>query len=188
MGKKTNKWYHYLWILELTYIILGFFNILFAWFAIIMFCTPLLIAIIGGSKLYCQRYCGRGQLLQLLGDKGLSRYRKPPAFLRSAWFRYGFLTFFMSMFGLMIYNTVLVFQGATLREAVTLLWVFQLPWGWADVSFVSEGAAQLAFGLYGVMLTSSVLGFATMLAFKPRSWCVYCPMGTMTQGICKMKS
>lgn len=27
----------------------------------------------------------------------------------------------------------------------------------------------------------------SMLAFRPRTWCVYCPMGTMTQGICKIK-
>ena len=28
----------------------------------------------------------------------------------------------------------------------------------------------------------------TMILFKPRSWCVYCPMGTMTQLICKAKN
>ena len=38
------------------------------------------------------------------------------------------------------------------------------------------------------MLTSTVLGLATMALFKPRSWCVYCPMGTMTQLICKAKA
>ena len=27
-----------------------------------------------------------------------------------------------------------------------------------------------------------------MVLFKPRSWCVYCPMGTMTQLICKAKN
>ena len=32
-----------------------------------------------------------------------------------------------------------------------------------------------------------VLGLITMVLFKPRSWCVYCPMGTMTQLICKVK-
>ena len=37
------------------------------------------------------------------------------------------------------------------------------------------------------MLTSTVLGLFTMVLFKPRSWCVYCPMGTMTQLICKAK-
>ena len=50
------------------------------------------------------------------------------------------------------------------------------------------GVAQFAFGFYSVMLTSTVLGVATMILFKPRSWCVYCPMGTMTQLICKAKS
>jgi len=39
-----------------------------------------------------------------------------------------------------------------------------------------------------MMLTSAILGILTMLAYKPRSWCVYCPMGTMTQMICKMKA
>ena len=43
------------------------------------------------------------------------------------------------------------------------------------------GTAQFAFGFYSVMLTSTVLGMITMVLFKPRSWCVYCPMGTMTQ-------
>ena len=38
------------------------------------------------------------------------------------------------------------------------------------------------------MLTSTVLGLITMALFKTRSWCVYCPMGTMTQLICKAKS
>ena len=28
----------------------------------------------------------------------------------------------------------------------------------------------------------------TMALYKPRSWCVYCPMGTMTQLICKAKA
>ena len=26
------------------------------------------------------------------------------------------------------------------------------------------------------------------LFFRPRSWCVYCPMGTMTQGICRLRN
>ena len=49
-------------------------------------------------------------------------------------------------------------------------------------------AVFILFGFYSVMLTSTVLGLITMILFKPRSWCVYCPMGTMTQMICKAKS
>lgn len=186
--KTKKRWYDYLWVASSVYLVLGFFNILFAWLGLICFITPLLISLVGGNKSYCNKYCGRGQLFELLGGRlGLSRKKAPPQFLRTKWFRYGFLTFFMAMFFLMLYNTYLVFAGATLREAVTLLWVFKLPWHWVNTSFVAPGVAQFAFGFYGVMLTSTVLGLVTMLLFKPRSWCVYCPMGTMTQGICKIK-
>lgn len=75
-----------------------------------------------------------------------------------------------------------------MSQVVTLLWTWKLLWNWAyhDV-YVSPWATQFAFGFYSVMLTSTVLGFVTMLLFKPRSWCVYCPMGAMTQLICKGK-
>ena len=183
-----KKWYTYLWIGELLFLVLSLCNILFAWLGMIFFTVPLVIAIFGGSKAYCNRYCGRGQLLTLLGKNGkLSRNAKPPKFLRSTWFRYGFLIFFMFMFGKMVYGTWRVFQGAPLQQSVTLLWVFRLPWQWVNVSGVAPWFAQYAFGFFGVMLTSTVLGLLTMVLFRPRSWCVYCPMGTMTQGICKLK-
>ena len=110
--------------------------------------------------------------------------------MKSKWFRYGFLIFFFIMFFQMLWNTYLVFAGVqNLRQAVTLLWTFKLPWYWAyHGTFFSPGVAQFAFGFYSVMLTSTTLGMMTMVLFKPRSWCVYCPMGTMTQLICKAKS
>ncbi|MDR3271259.1 MAG: 4Fe-4S binding protein [Peptococcaceae bacterium] len=186
---KKKRWYDYLWMASAVYLTLGLFNILFAWLGLICFIVPLMIALIGGSKAYCNNYCGRGQLFELLGGRiGLSRKKNPATFLRSAWFRYGFLTFFMTMFFLMIDSTYLVFAGADLKQAVTLLWVFKLPWQWAHTAMVSPWIAQFAFGFYGVMLTSTMLGILTMILFKPRSWCVYCPMGTMTQGICKLKN
>ncbi|MDR1977655.1 MAG: 4Fe-4S binding protein [Synergistaceae bacterium] len=186
---RKTRWYDYLWIASSVYLALGFFNILFAWLGLICFFTPLLISVTRGSKSYCNQYCGRGQLFALLGGRfGLSRKKAPPRWLRSAWFRYGFLTFFMVMFGVMLYGAYRVFAGAPLREEVTLLWVFTLPWHWAGAGGAGEPwAEQFAFGFYSVMLTSTVLGTVTMALFKPRSWCVYCPMGTMTQGICKMK-
>ena len=38
------------------------------------------------------------------------------------------------------------------------------------------------------MLTSTLIGIVVMVLFKPRAWCVFCPMGTMTQLICKVKA
>lgn len=189
MNKK--RWYDYLWIFSTLYLILGFFNILFAWLGLICFFTPLGISIIKGNKAYCNKYCGRGQLFSLLGGRfGLSRKKDVPRWMKSPYFRYGFLIFFLTMFGIMIWNTYLVFAGIeSLKQIVTLLWTFKVPWQWAyHGTFISTGTAQFAFGFYSVMLTSTLLGLVTMILFKPRSWCVYCPMGTMTQMICKIKA
>lgn len=189
MNKK--RWYDYLWIFSTVYLILGFFNILFAWLGLICFFTPLVISLIKGNKAYCNKYCGRGQLFSLLGGRfGLSRKKDVPRWIKSPYFRYGFLIFFLTMFGIMIWNTYLVFAGTEdLKQVVTLLWTFKVPWQWAHHGTpISLGVAQFAFGFYSVMLTSTLLGLVTMILFKPRSWCVYCPMGTMTQMICKIKA
>lgn len=187
--KKNKTWKDYMWILSALYLTLGFFNILFAWLGLLCFFIPLIISIAGGGKKYCNVYCGRGQLFDLMGNNlKLSRQRSIPHFLKTKWFRYGFLAFFMTMFMSMLFTTYLVFKGSqNMNEVVTLLWTFKLPWNWVDVSFVEPWVAQFAFGFYSVMLTSTVLGVITMILYKPKSWCVYCPMGTMTQLISKAK-
>lgn len=189
--KQKKRWYDYLWIFSLTYLILGFFNILFAWLGLLCFFIPLLISIIKGNKAYCNKYCGRGQLFSLIGVRfGLSRKKEIPKWIKSKYFRYGFLIFFLTMFMLMLWNTYLVAAGAkNLSQTIKLLWTFKVPWRWAyHGSFIPDAAVQFAYGFYSIMLTSTILGFITMILFKPRSWCVYCPMGTMTQLICKAKN
>lgn len=186
---KNKKWYNYLWIFSSVYMILGLFNITFALIGLICFILPILIAVFKGNKSYCNLYCGRGQLLSILGQKlKLSRNKEIPSFLRSKKFRYIFLTFFMTMFGIMIYTVVRVFNGADLKTAVTFLWAFKIPWFYNEIIDIPKWLVQFCFGFYSIMLTSTFLGLLTMVLYKPRSWCVYCPMGTMTQGICILKN
>lgn len=188
---KSKHWYDYLWILSSIYLLLGFFNILFAWLGLLCFFIPLVISIVKGTKGYCNRYCGRGQLFEKLGNGcKLSLGKTLPKFFYSKWFRYGFLIFFLTMFITMIFNTYLVFAGANdLSQTVKLFWSINVPWNWAySGSFFPNWVAQFSFGFYSVMLTSTLIGFIFMFFFRPRSWCVICPMGTMTQIICKVKS
>ena len=188
---KGKKWYDYLWIWTIVYFSLGFFNILFAWLGMIDFLVPLGFAVFGGNKYFCNRYCGRGQLFNKLGTScKCSRNQPAPKFLSTKWFRYGFLVFFLSMFGNMIFQTYLVAAGAeNLKEAIKLLWMFRVPWGWTyTAGTVADWVAQFSFGFYSLMLTSTIIGFVMNFLFKPRTWCSFCPMGTMTQMICKIKN
>ncbi len=186
-----KRWYDYLWIATLAYLILGFVNILFAWLGLLCFLIPIAISIVKGNKAYCNKYCGRGQMFNLIGGRfGLSRKKDIPKWMKSKWFQYGFLIFFFAMFFQMLWVTYLVFSGAReLKQVVTLIWTFKVPWEWAYYGdFLHSGVSQFAFGFYSVMLTATILGLITMILFKPRSWCVYCPMGTMTHTICKIKN
>ena len=153
--------------------------------------VPLGIAIFGGNKFFCNHLCGRGQLFSKLGgDLKCSRNKPTPLWMSSKWFRYGFLIFFLTMFGNMVFQTYLVGAGSSsLREAIKLFWTFRVPWGWTyTAGTVADWVAQFSFGFYSLMLTSLLLGLIVMVLYKPRTWCTFCPMGTMTQGICKLKN
>ncbi len=185
-----KHWYDYLWMWSIIYFSLGFFNILFAWLGMIDFLVPIIISIAGGGKMFCNRFCGRGQLFHLLGTRfKMSKMKMTPRWLSSKQFRYGFLIFFLVMFGTMVWNTYLVAAGTrSLREVVKLFWTFKVPWSWAySGSVFPDWVAQFSFGFYSLMLTSTLIGLVVMILFKPRTWCTFCPMGTMTQGICKLK-
>lgn len=187
---RKKQWYDYLWIWSILFFALGFFNILFAWLGMIDFLLPLIIAVVGGNKWFCNHLCGRGQLLAKLGAfLKCSGNRPAPRWMASQWFRYGFLIFFLAMFGNMVFQTWMVAAGAdSLKEVIKLFWTFKVPWGWAYTEgMVSSWIAQFSFGFYSLMLTSTLIGLIVMVLYKPRTWCIFCPMGTMTQSICKMK-
>ena len=94
----------------------------------------------------------------------------------------------MFFFIQMIWLTLQVAQEMeSLHETVHLLWTFDVPWHWAYVTKLEPWMAQFAFGLYGIMLTSLIVGVVLTIVYRPRTWCVFCPMGNMTQMICKLK-
>ena len=146
---KAKHWYDYLWVYAIIYFALGFFNILFAWLGMIDFLLPLLLAIFGGNKFFCNHLCGRGQLFSKLGgDLKCSRCKPTPRWMSSKWFRYGFLLFFLTMFGNMVFQTYLVAAGtSSLREAIKLFWTFRVPWGWTyTAGTVVDWVAQFSYG------------------------------------------
>lgn len=188
---KTKHWYDYFWLWPLIYFPLGLFNILFTWLGMFDFMLPLLLAIFRGNKWFCNYLCGRGQLFTVLSKKfKCSRGVIAPKWLSSRWFRYSFLMFFMLMFINVVYQTWLVYGGvSSLNETVKLFWTFKIPWNWAYTAGIAQDwIAQFSFGFYSLMLTSELIGLILMFFYRPRTWCTFCPMGTVTQVICEFKN
>ena len=152
-----TRWYDYLWVLLLLSLILPFFNIHLVWLSLAFMAAPVLLTLFTNSKTYCNNYCGRGQLYQLLGNRlRLSLGRKPPRFLSSLWFRACFFILFIVRFSMMM--------------------------------LAAPGADESAAALQTAMLMTTALGLLAMFLFRPRSWCVVCPMGAMTQAICRIRN
>lgn len=93
------------------------------------------------------------------------------------------------MFGNIVFQTYLVASGAeSLKDAIKLFWTIRVPCDWAyTAGMVPDWIAKFSFGFYSLMFTSTLIGLITMVLYKPRTWCIFCPMGTMTQEICKVK-
>ena len=104
--------------------------------------------------------------------------------MSSKWFRYGFLLFFLTMFGNMVFQTYLVAAGAaSLREAIKLFWTFRVPWGWTyTAGTVTDWVAQFSFGFYSLMLTSLLLGLIVMVLYKPPHMVCVLPDGNHDAG------
>ena len=53
----------------------------------------------------------------------------------------------------------------------------------------AKSAVLLGLVYTAAALTCALLiGLIVMVLYKPRTWCAFCPMGTMTQSICKLKN
>lgn len=160
-----RHWYHYLWLYSIFFFAAGYFHIMFAWLGLVSFLLPLVFAFGFGTKGFCNRYCDRGQLLRMFGGQlGFSRGHAMPSWMKGRPFRLAFMACFFAMFFDILYTTWVVAQGAG---------------DWQTV---------FAVRLYRFMLTSEIIAIVSMLWFRPRSWCVYCPMGTLTQLACQRKS
>ena len=108
--------------------------------------------------------------------------------MSSKWFRYGFFALSDDVRQHGVPDLSGRCWCCVLREAVVVL---DIPCAVGlDTQPVQSliGWAQFSFGFYSLMLTSLLLGLIVMVLYKPRTWCAFCPMGTMTQGICKLKN
>ena len=176
---KRNKFLQYIWVGSIGLIVGGAccflpFPNAPVWAKMIIFIAGYVV----WDAFYTVANVPYGSLLSLISSKPADRASL------SAWRSVG------SMFGNMLFQTYLVAAGArNLGEAIKLLWMFRVPWDWAyTAGTVSDWIAQFSFGFYSIMLTSTIIGLVVNVLFKPRTWCTFCPMGTMTQLICKLKA
>ncbi len=175
---KNNK---YLFVITLSYFLLGFVNIHFALLGFICMGIPLFILFKNKKKTWCQGYCPRASLYSTCGKATSNWSGKTPKFFISGPMKWIMLAYFLFGMVIMTISTIGVANGKPAYEAVKFL-IF-IPVGrmpqLVTVNSISW-LINLSYSFYSFMLTATVLGFIMALVYKPRTWCTICPIATIS--------
>ncbi len=129
--------------------------------AVIGIMFALMILSVFKGKYWCGNICPHGSLF----DYALLRwsvFRQIPSFFRSPVLKWGFFAFFMAMFGYRLINTL----------------------GFAGESVFITRLGAVFVNQYLVFPT--IVGVVLAVAVNPRTWCTFCPMGTIQQVMNKL--
>lgn len=143
------------WII-ITYLIVAWFFPAIGLIALICMIGPVLTSIWRG-RFWCGNICPRGNLYDRLLSK-YSPHRPIPRFVRTSGFRLFMVFFIFTMFGLQL-------SQARWSEGGLAMW--------SDIGRV----------FWNIILMTTVVGIVLSFIYAPRTWCSFCPMGTISRWV-----
>lgn len=178
----------YLFLITLSYFILGFINIHFALLGLMCMFLPFVILFKKKKKTWCQGYCPRASLYTFCGKFKKSISRKTPHFFihgNMKWivlFYFGLSLFFITMSTIRVADNIM-----PPMKYLKFLIFFRIPLELPQLFdfFFASWVTHLSYRFYSLMMTSTVLGLILALVFKPRTWCTICPIATVSDVILK---
>lgn len=164
------------------YFLLGLVNIHFAYLALGCMIVPFILLINKGKNVWCSGICPRADYLSLFRFINF-RLKVPKWLLGNKMINNIFVYFCINIIFITM-STFMVKTGRILPiDKIRLFIVFQLPIDIPQIivtPFDSSVLLHLAFRLYSLMLSSTLLGTFLAILFKPRTWCVICPIKTLS--------
>lgn len=145
MKKSIMSWS---WIFIVLFFSLGVINIKFGILGLVCMFVPIYLALRGGGRVHCSKYCPRGSFLGKL-LQSISFNNDLPKYINNKTVKNIMLTWMILMF------------------AISLI-------------MAKGDFTKTAYAIFRMMAMSTSVGVLMGIIFKPRSWCVICPMGYAT--------
>jgi hypothetical protein len=171
-----------LWSITIALFILSFVNIAFISLGIICFIVPFVQYLKYKEQIWCQYFCPRaGFFTKIFKNIGL---KKPlPKWLRGERLKEIVIYYFIINLSFILMSSVMVFLGRIppieeLRILIvigTSLKVFQLM-----LLELSPLLLHFSYRMLSVMVTSISIGSILGFIYAPRTWCIICPVMTLT--------
>jgi hypothetical protein len=168
-----------------TYFLLGFVSILSASLALLCMALPFMLTLKDNRRSWCSSYCPRAATLTAVGRVNKHWKTLPSMFLNGK-----LRTYLLWYFGL----NLLFIAGSTVRvgmqemaamDHVRLFIAIALPGPLPQLIPLTQGippwVVHLSYRFYSMMLSSTIMGIAAALIWRPRAWCAVCPVGNLTR-------
>lgn len=182
---RNNK---YLFIITITYFILGFINIHFALLGLICMTLPLILLFKNKKKTWCQHYCPRSNLYVSCAKLKKNSCKTPSIFIKGNMKWYMLTYFGISLFVITMSTLGVVAGKIPPMEYLRFLLFIPLPESFPQLiefSNITPWVTHLAFRFYSMMMTTTTLGLILALTYKPRTWCTICPIATISDAYIK---
>jgi hypothetical protein len=177
---QNNK---YLFLITISFFILGFINIHFALLGIFCMILPIIFLFRNKRKTWCQGYCPRASLYSACGRMTKHSHKTPKFFIKGEMKWILFFYFVISMF-IIIMSTIKVAAGSVppmeyLRFLLFIPLKGEMP-QLLQINNIVPWITHLSYRFYSMMMTTSALGLIMAFIYKPRTWCTVCPIATVS--------
>lgn len=169
------------WVIPLLFLFMSFINIHFALLAFVCFFFPFYTLFKTKSAKYCQKDCPRAHMLLKTRKWGINL--KIPKLIKDGTIRKFFLWYFFFTLSFVIISTLMVaLTPASALAEVRFFFIFPVPFfpqlvSWGPIDWL----LHLSYRLYSMIFTTVVIGLMMSFLYKPRTWCVVCPITSINQ-------
>lgn len=169
-------------VITIVFFIIGMIHVSFSLIGLLCFTLPFYYYYRYKDKIWCKYICPRAGLFsQLFNKVGLNLKR--PKFIVGKRLRKAVVIYFAVNLFFITMSTIAVTVGKIqpieqVRFLIMFPWPFDLP---QLLSFpVPPPLLHFSYRIYSMMFTSTIIGLILGFLYKPRTWCIICPINTLT--------
>lgn len=182
MTKQNVNYQDRLFFITILFFLIGFVHISFAIAGLICFIIPFILFAVYKDKVWCKYFCPRaGFLNKILGK--ISLKKELPKWLTGKRIKNIVLIYFgLNLFFIAMSTTAVSLGAIEPIEQIRFMIMFPLPVTMPQMLDLAVPAplVHLGYRVYSVMFSSTVIGLILGFIYRPRTWCIVCPIQTLT--------
>ena len=143
---------------------------------------PFLLYVKYKDKIWCNYYCPRAGFFTKILSK-ISFKIKPPKWLTGETTKQFAIYYFAINAIFIIFSTIMVYLNRLQSmEYLRFFMMFRVPFELPQLMTIvlPKFIIHLSYRIYSMMFTSIIVGSFLGIIFKPRVWCGFCPIRTLT--------